>query len=221
MSFLDDLKRQADALQARQQNDAADFERNAQLTEAACKSVFLYWLDLVKQLNVLAPSSPGRHVLDNRHAFQGLPMRDFRVDARRQQLRGLDLHDHILLSCRIGDGRALALKKDMPPEVEKLEARLRAAAVKFAPEPVREPETGRYLHTRYEFKLDFLAFVRLRPQHERGTLQFQVENFEGFEGLVLEMAATDANRAALDELAKFMLGQPSRFLQCGRLLRRG
>ncbi|WP_119154558.1 hypothetical protein [Caldimonas tepidiphila] len=220
MSFLDDLKRQAEALQNRQQNDAASFERNAQLVESACRTVFQYWLDLAQQLNVLAPASPGRHVLDSRHVFSALPMHDFRVDARRQPLRGLEVHEHITLSCRIGDGRDLVLKKDMPPEIEKLEARLRLAGIKHSPESVREPGSGRYLHTRYEFKLDFLAFARLLPQHERGTLRIQVDNFDGFEGLVLELPAIELNRAVLDELAKLLLGQPNRFVQCGRLVGR-
>lgn len=220
MSFLDNLKRQADALQARQQTDAAAFERNAQLTEAACKTAFLYWLDLVQQLNVLAPRSPGRHALDSRTAFESLPMHDFRVDARRQSLHGQDLHEHITLSCRIGDGRTVVMKKDMPPEIEKLEARLRACSAPHASERVREPDSGRYLHTRYEIRLDFLAFVRLLPVHERGVLQFQVDHFEGFEGLRAELEAGELSHAVLDELAKLMLGHPNRFLQHARLLSR-
>ena len=220
MSFLDDLKRQAQALQTRRQTDAADFERNAQLTEAACKSAFLYWLDLVKQLNVLAPNAPGRYVLDSRNVFEGLPMRDFRVDARRKSLHGQELHEHISLSCRVGTGQAIVLKKEMPQDIEKLEARLHAANTRFVSEVVREPETNRYLHTRYEFKLDILAMARIVPVHERAVLRFQVDNFEGFEGLVVEMPAADASRALLDELAKLMLGQPNRFVQSGRLLLR-
>jgi hypothetical protein len=38
MSFLDDLKKQADALRSRQEVDETTFLRNAQVTDAACKA---------------------------------------------------------------------------------------------------------------------------------------------------------------------------------------
>ena len=87
MGFLDDLKRQADALQAQQQTDASALERNTQLADAACKSAFTYLDTLVRQLLVLKPVSKVRYELDRKTRFEGLPMTQLKVDARRRMLR--------------------------------------------------------------------------------------------------------------------------------------
>ncbi|MCW7538756.1 hypothetical protein OOT46_12985 [Aquabacterium sp. A7-Y] len=221
MGLLDDLKRQADALQARHQTDSATLQRHTTLVEGACTTAFRYWLELAKQLNVLQPPSPVRYVLDSRHVLERLPMGDFRVDARRQSTVGTPLHEHVQLFCQLKSGRALVLRRDFPTEIQKLEERLRLAGVEFQAENVRDAETGRYQHTRFEFTADLHAGIKLLPRHDSGQVQFQLLNLEGFETSVVELPAFEVGQASLDELTKLVLGQPHRFYQLGRLLRRG
>ncbi|MFX9065660.1 hypothetical protein ABTN38_20030, partial [Acinetobacter baumannii] len=78
MGFLDDLKRQAGNLQALQQTDTAALERNAMLVEAACKTVFQYWAELTKQLNVIQPAARARYAFDSKTIFEGLRFTGFR-----------------------------------------------------------------------------------------------------------------------------------------------
>lgn len=220
MGLLDDLRRQAQARQNQQERDQASLARNAALVEAACRTAFQYWLELARQLNVLEPLTKVRHALDARHVFEALPMREFRVDARRQGLVGQSLHEHVQILCTLASGRELVLTKDMPPEIERLESRLHGASVAYHHEIVRDADSGRYLHHRYEFTADFTASVKLLPMHDDGVVQFQVQNFEGFEALVLEVAAFEVNQVLLDELARLMLGEANRFIGMGRVLRR-
>lgn len=220
MGLLDDLRRQAQARQNQQERDQASLARNAALVEGACRTAFQYWLELARQLNILEPRTQVRHALDARHVFEALPMREFRVDARRQSLVGQPLHEHVQILCTLASGRELVLTKDMPPEIERLESRLQAASVRFHHEIVRDADSGRYLHHRYEFTADFTASVKLLPAHDDGVVQFQVQNFEGFESLLLEVAAFEVNQVLLDELARLMLGEANRFIGMGRVLRR-
>jgi hypothetical protein len=223
VGLLDDLKRQAQAKLERQQQDQAGLARNAALVEAACRTAFQYWLDLARQLNVLEPVTRVRHALDPRHVFEGLPMRDFRVDARRRGLGAgpeASLHDHIVFSCELRSGRELVLTRDMPHEIERLTGRLVAAGVRYQQEIVRDPDTGRYLHHRYAFTADFTASVRLLPRHGDGRVQFQVANFEGFETLLVDTPAHEVGQQLLDELTRLMLGEPNRFAAMTQVLRR-
>lgn len=77
MGFLDDLKRQADALRDQQNSDDVGLQRRIELTDRACQTALAYFNTLADQLEVLKPVSRARYVLDRQHSFSGLAMSDF------------------------------------------------------------------------------------------------------------------------------------------------
>lgn len=220
MSFLDDIKRQAQAQQSRQQVDATALARNAALVEVACHAAFKYWLELAEQLNVLQPVSPSRYPIDSKHVLESVKMTQFRADSRRQQLHGQGNHSHVQLLWMLRSGQSVELCRDMPHELERLEKRLRQAGVDLQSENIRDPDTGRYLHTRLRFVADCTAGVRLEPLHEAGRVRFHALNVEGFGTVVQEFAAFEVGQRLLDDMARWMLGHPSPYPQAGRLVRR-
>ena len=72
----------------------------------------------------------------------------------------------------------------------------------------------------YAFTADFHASVRILPDHDRGVLQFQLMNLDGFENLSVEFSAIEVGSARLDELARWLVGEPHEFLKDGQQLRR-
>ncbi|MFL6663179.1 MAG: hypothetical protein ACJ8G7_13445 [Rhizobacter sp.] len=220
MGFLDDLKRQADALKAQQTTDLAALASNTALTEAACKTTFAYFNTLVDQLGVLRPASHARFALDRQHVFQGLRLDDFHVDARRKRLRDEDVTDFIVLHWQLRSGRKLQLVKDFVGDIEKLEPRLRQSGAEVDSEAVREPDNGRLLGMRYTFTADFRGSVRVTPQHDDGLVAFQLHNVDGLESIKVEFPATEVGQSRLDELARWLVGQPHAFLANGQRLRR-
>jgi hypothetical protein len=218
MSFLDDLKQQAQARQAQLRGDLAVIERHTAQVEEACKLVWRYLDDLGRQLEVLRPSSGARYAIDPRAVLEGLQFTDFVADLRRKRVRlgplsERELVDHIVLSARLVSGRQVRLAKDFPPEIEKLEARLAQAGIRVLGEPYRDPETGRFLEQRYDFSADLTAGVRVLPQHEEGRLQFAIQNLDGLATIKASFAAQEVTTARLDELAKWWVGQPQHFLE--------
>lgn len=220
MGLLDDLKRQAEALQAQQSQDSAAFERNMQLADAACKTAFTYLDTLVRQLIVLKPVSKVRYELDRKTRLEGLPMTQLKVDARRRMLRGQEVFDHVVLHGRLANGQRLALVKDFLPDIEKLEPRLRASGATVHAQPVRHPETNKLVEMRYELPVDIAISARLTPDHARGRIGVRVQNFDGFETVDLELPATEIGSTRLDELARWLLGEPHRFLEGALALKR-
>jgi hypothetical protein len=220
VGFLDDLKRQADALKAQQTTDLAALARNTALAEAACKTTFTYFNALTEQLGVLQPKSHARFTLDRKHVFEALPLADFRMDARRKRLREEDVTDFIVLHWRMVSGRALQLMLDFLPEIERVEPRLRQSGADVDTEAVRDPDNGRLKGMRYTFTADFRASVRVTPHHDEGWLHFQLHNLDGFESISVEFPATEVGSARLDELARWLVGQPHAFLKDGRNLKR-
>jgi hypothetical protein len=220
VGFLDDLKRQADALKTQQTLDTATLARHAALVEAACKTTLQYWMELAQQLNVLQPTPPVRFSLDKSTALDGLKRCDFRVDARRKQHRGQEAFDHVVIHALQKSGRTLSMSKDFPPEIERLEARLRQAGITPDTQWVRHPESGRLEEVRFNFAADVTLMVRVLPNHDEGTLRFQISNFDGLETVNADFPAHLVGSDLLDHLARWLMGEPNAFLKQAQNLRR-
>ena len=220
MGYLDELKRQADAARERQTLDVGALERNSLVTDAACYSAFRYLSTLAQQLNVLKPVSRAAFRFDKRTVFTDLRLSHFRTDSRMRKLRDAEVFDHVILSFDIKSGTRVKLAKDFPPEIEKLEARLNQCGAAFESEIMRDPANGRFLEKRFEFVADFHGTVRLIPDHDTGWIQFQVVNLDGFETVTVQFPAFEVGPTRLDELARWMVGEPNGFLRDGHALRR-
>jgi hypothetical protein len=220
VGFLDDLKRQADALKTQQVIDTATLARNAGLVEAACKTTLQYWMELAQQLNVLQPTTPVRFSLDKSTALDGLKRCDFRVDSRRKQHRGQEVFDHVVLHALQKSGRSLTMSKDFPPEIERLEARLRQAGIAPDTNWVRHPDSGRLEEVRFAFTADLSLMARLLPDHDQGTMRFQISNFDGLETVNADFPAHLVGSDLLDQLARWVMGEPNDFLKTAQNLRR-
>lgn len=220
MSFLDDLKRQAEALKTQQTGDSAALARNTALAEAACKTVFGYFTSLATQLEVLSPTSPTRFTLDRQNVIDGMRMTEFRADSRRKPLRDEQVFDYLVLHWQLRSGRALQLTKDFLPEMERIESRLRQGGGQFDNEALRNPDNGKLLGRRYSFVADFVGSVRATPLHDSARVHFQLHNLDGFESVSLELPATEVGSSRLDELARWIVGQPHRFLEGAENVRR-
>ena len=220
MGFLDDLKRQADEARARQSLDTGALERHTALADAACKTALVYVTTLVQQLNVLKPRSKVSYRLDKRHVFEALPMLAFRSDARRKRLRGAEVFDHVVLRWQLSSGTRLTLVKNFLPDIEQLESRLRRSGAQVHAETVRHPETHKLQEMRYEIVADFEAAVTITPDHDAGRVRFELVNLDGFETVSVDFAAFEVGNARMDELARWIMGEPHGFLKGGQGLRR-
>ncbi len=220
MGYLDDLKRQAEAVKAQQSTDDRALARNTALADAATKSANSYFIALAQQLNVLRPVSKITYRLDRRQVFSGLTLCDFRDDARRKQLGGQQVYDHVVLRWRIVSGVAVSLTKNFPNEIEQLEGRLRQGGVRVDAEAVRDPENAKLLEMRYAFTADLHASVVVTPDHASGQVRFELANLDGLETVSVEFPAFEITAARLDDLAHWILGEPNAFLKSGLNLRR-
>lgn len=220
MGYLDDLKRQADEARARQTLDTAALERNALVTDSACQSASRYLVSLAQQLNVLQPVSKAVFRFDSRNIFRDLKISNVRADSRMRKLRGAEVFDHVVFGFDLKTGKRITISKDFPPEIQKLEARLTQCDARFQSESLYDSEDGRFLEKRFEFLADFNAVVRMIPDHDSAWIQFQIVNLEGFETVTVQFPAFEVGGARLDDLARWILGEPNAFLRDGQGLRR-
>ena len=220
MSFLDELKRQAQDLQAIKSIDEGALARNTSLAEAAAAEASRYLLELAKHLDVIRPISKASYAFDHKTRLEGLAMEKFRFDSRRTRVREQDLTAHISFGCTIRGAEAVALKKNFVPEIEKLEARLWQAGVSTQGEPVRDPDSGRLIEMKYEFVPEVGVSLKIVPNHDLGLLRFRLSNIDDLETVECEFAPHLVGQRRLDELARWWLGQPHRFLDGAGEVRR-
>lgn len=220
MGYLDDLKRQAEEAKAKRAGDGGALERNTLTTDAACHAAARYMATLAQQLNVLQPMSRAVFRFDSQNEFRNLQLSEFKADSRLKKLRFADVFDHVVLSFSMKTGRKLTLSGDFPPSIEKLEARLLQCGARYSSEIIRDPANGRFLEKRFSVDADFRGTARLIPDHDTGWIEFQVANLDGFSTTTVHFPAIEVGTARLDDLARWITGEPNRFLDGGQGLRR-
>jgi hypothetical protein len=215
MSFLSELKSRANALQGLQLDAQHDLVANTQACEVACRTVQMYLQDLCAQLNVIQPPAAGAYSLDGKVAFPMLVQRNFRCDARRKMLRNAEVVDYIGVGWDLAPGTGQVathtVTVNFPPELERVAQRLSIGQIQHERRDQRHPETNKLLAYVFDYQTESRAFITLTPDHDGGRIAFRVTNVGGFGVLNTVYPAVQVTPSLLDELAKKLVGHPSRF----------
>lgn len=215
MSFLSELKSKASALQSQQAGVQQDLAAHTQACETACRVALRYLRELCTQLNIIEPPAPGSYSLDGKTPFPALVMRNFRCDDRRKMLRNEGVCDHIGMGWDLtpGTGQVAthSVTVNFPPDLERVTQRLSLGQIQHERKEVRHPETNKLQAYVFEYQTESRAFVTITPDHDSGQIAFRLVNVGGFALLSANYPAARVTSALMDELAKKLLGQPSRF----------
>jgi hypothetical protein len=215
VSFLNQLKSQASALQSEQGAQQQHTQANTDQTEAAAKTAWLYVVDLAQQLNVIEPDGP-RFTLDGKTPWPALKLTDFRADARKKKLKDREVYDYIALSWRVvpRDGLPLAgrVSANFPPDLQRIESRLSAGNVPHERVNVRHPEKNTLQAIRFDYTTQALGGITISADHLAAKLLFRLANTQSLEIVNTTYRADQVQVALLDELAKLLVGQPTRFV---------
>ena len=215
MSFLNQLKQQAQSLQSQQTAQVQDFSASTAATEAACQRLWHYLDDLHRQLNVIEPAAPMLS-LDGKQHWPAMKQTGFRFDARKKMLRDQEVFDYLALGWQLvprdaGAGKG-CVKVNFPPDLERVERRLRAGHVPHERQEQRHPQTNGLLAIVFEHEMAARASVVVTADHDQGLLRFRLAGVNGLETVHTEYRTGQIGPAVLDELAKLIVGEVSSFL---------
>lgn len=215
MSFLKQLKVQANALQNEQAARLQNFEANAEATEWACQTVWKYLQDLALRLSVLTPDAP-RSSLDGKTPWPAMKLADFRTDFRKKKLRDKDVYDYIAMGWDIVPKSGLpiggAVSVNFPPDLERVQKRLAFGHVEHEQKNVRHPEKNTLQAICFEYTTKARGNVTVVADHDNAQLIFRLANADGFGVVTSAWAAPKVDHSLMDELAKMVVAQPNRFL---------
>ncbi|WP_048439716.1 hypothetical protein [Caenimonas sp. SL110] len=214
MTFLNQLKTQAKALQTQQTQVQTGLEENTNLAEQACRFTLQYVQDLARQLNVIEPNAP-RFTLDGKTPWPAMKFVDFRVDSRKKMLRDREVCSYIAMGWRVvpqvGKPVGGQVMVNFPPDLQRVESRLASGMVEHERKEVRHPEKNTLQAIRFNYITETRGNVTVTPDHDKGQLAFRVLNANGFDIINTTWPADKIKVDVLDELAKLIVGEASRF----------
>lgn len=215
MSFLNQLKSQAKALQGERVSQEQGLEERTAATEQAGKLVLFYLQDLARQLSVIEPAGP-LFTLDGRTPWPAMKLVDFRVDARRKMLRNREVIDYIAMGWQVvpqvGAVVGGLVSVNFPIEMRRVEDRLAMGLIKHERREIRKPDSSALVEVRYEYLTQTRGSVSATLDHDNGTVQWRLLNIGGFEIVQTTWPSTRIQQPLLDELAKRVVGQPNTFV---------
>jgi hypothetical protein len=215
VSFLNQLKSQANALQNQQSQTQANLEENAAQTEEACRFALPYLQDLARHLNVIAPNA-ARFTLDGKVPWPAMKLIEFRVDSRKKTLRNREVFDYFAMGWRvvpqIGEPIGGMVTVNFPPDLQRVESRLMLGPVKHERKEVRHPEKNTLQAIQFDYITETRGNVVVTPDHDKAELTFRFMNASGFGITNTTWPAAKIKADVLDELAKLLVGEASRFV---------
>ena len=214
MSFLNQLKAQASALQDQQRSQVQNIEASSAQTEAACFKVWHYLSDLARQLNVIEPAG-ARFTLDGKTPWPAMKLTSFRADARKKRLLDKEVFDYMAMGWNIvpqfGVPVGGTVSANFPPDLQRIEKRLAEGSVRHERIEQRHPEKNTLLAVKFDYITESRGSVKITADHDNAKLVFRVSNASGFDILNTSWPASQVQTDTLDELAKMIVAQPSRF----------
>ena len=214
MSFLNQLRSQAKALQSQQSELQLDLEENTAQTEAASRFALQYLEDLARHLNVIGPAAP-KFTLDGKTPWPAMKLTEFRVDSRKKMLRNRDVFDYLAIGWRIvpqaGQPVGGTVTVNFPPDLQRVESRLAMGPVKHQRKELRHPEKNTLQAIQFDYVTETRGNVVVTPDHDNAVLEFRLLNARGFEILNATWPASNIKADVLDELAKLIVCEPNRF----------
>ncbi len=217
VGFLDELKDQARALQTTAETagpDADTLARNRRLANGACRLAHDYWKELCEHLNLLRTPCAARYVIAGREPLEGLACGNFRVLPQLKLLPGGEpLYESVLLAWQASSNNLQRIEKEHPHDIDRLRAALMQAGIQASEAPVRNLASGRLQGTAFQFKPVVSASVRVTPLPDSGKVRLSFINIDQLERVDGEYPAAGLRARLLDEIGRWIVGQPHRVLE--------
>jgi hypothetical protein len=214
VSFLNELKLQASALENQKAQQLQDCEVNAAKTERACKLVSHYLQDLARHLSVLTPAAP-RFSLDGKTHWPAMKLTGFRADARKKMLRDKEVYDYVAMGWDIvplvGAPVPGSVSVNFPPDLDRVQKRLAFGHVEHEQKSVIHPEKNTLQAICFEYTTRARGNVTVTADHNNAQLVFRLANADGFGVATSNWPADRIDNELMDELAKLVVAQPNRF----------
>ncbi len=211
-SLLDNLKQQAMVkLKGEEQKSSQQIEL-LQRISVSLETAFHYLNDLTRQLNILKSPYAKAYPFYGVVEFDQMAWQEGRADYRMQQVSSEDrFYEEVTLRYRLVGQQQFSVTRENPAQ-EKLRKVLFDHSIAFTADEVRN-DRGRVERATFNFPCEIKAGLLFAGNYETGKLLLRTRNIGCFGTMEFQMAPEAINHEALDELARFILGESNRLSQ--------
>ena len=210
MGLLDDLRRQASAINNEQEDAQAIYAARVKSLDNALAQVYNYLADLANNLNVVKPQTNKSLEFSPNLIFTDLKVSECFIDSRKARKLERDVFNDIVFAFNYQGPHTFVVKKELPLEIERLTDQLKQLGIKYERDDIKN-ERRLLSHSNFKLFSDIRAGVKVIADYEHGEILFKLKNIERL-GVVDYLFATDnINDSKLEDFAHLILGETNNF----------
>ncbi len=210
-SLLETLREKSEALRAQDTAARKPMEEALKDIDRGLWRAFRWLDEAIGHLEVIRPAVAHTFVLDKvltiakPHFDRGF------VSFRRRALAGLEVLEHVEMFYRL-DGTLPIVVRVSPAAAQGVEERLRGSTLQFTYQ-TEQDEKRVVRYGLFQVQPVISASVRIQPDYHRQCVLVTLRNVDRFESVQLEFVPDKLDEPALEDLVKFIMGEPNGFLR--------
>ena len=209
MGLLDDLRKEAEALQTRESAKVQNLREIAASVDLSLRNTFQYLNEMFKHLNVVKPPCPITYDLATVGPLSGLIQSDYRIEYRTSERYDAEHYEYLVVILKRAKPEKMRASRE-GPEIERFRDVLWQNNMRFSSDVFRN---DRRVVTAEVFSIEceVVCGVDIIGNYETGLIDFKFKNMTEFGHATYRVPAAALKEEALEELAKLLVGSPSDF----------
>lgn len=210
-SLLDQLREKSQALRAQGEASRKPMEEAAKDIDAVLWRAFRWLDEASSHLGVIHPRVGHVFHLQNIVTIERPRFERGFVSFRRRTFAAQEVLEHVEFFYRLEGDKPLVMRLN-PVASRGLEERLRTSTLPY--QYTTEQDEKRVMrYGLFQVQPVISASVRFEPDYPQQVVQVTLRNVDRFESVSLDFPPDNVNEAALEDLVKFMMGEPNGFLR--------
>lgn len=210
-SLLDKLREKSDALRAQGEAARKPMEEGLKDIDRVLWRTFRWLDEAMGHLAVIRPKVGHSFRLHNVLTIERPQFDRGFVSFRRRALAGMEVLEHVEAFYRLEGGGPVSLRVS-PASATSIEEKLRGSTLPYQYQ-TEQDERRVVRYGLFTVQTAIAASVRFQPDYHHQVIEVTLRNVDRFESVSLEFAPDKMNESALEDMVKFMLGEPNGFLR--------
>ena len=219
MAFLDELKKEAEAQklqeQTQTQSKLAAVSQNFLHVQIRYKEIHHYLRELVNQLNVLTQDIKRTYMIEGFGQIDDFRPCDYALNIDSIRIGQKDFANTIVFRFKCRTEKEISIERYVPSQIDSLKEHFWQSNLKYQ---CTEFKNDRGLVARAVFNVtnEIPVTFRFSADFENAKILLQVKNFNGLTVNEYVYEAKEVTAELLEEMAKYVLEKPNKFVQLGR-----